>query len=374
MARTTRPRRSTSTGVLVRPRDHDVLEARLASRPCVTRQLAGSFDDSPLHNRRSAPPRRARAARRPASGARDRRSIRAQSSSWSARPPSAEPISSSSAVERMPRRPACRRAMPSSSRSSSSGSIAHVRVRADAERDRALAHGGDAEKAVTEIGLGRGAGADARPGAGEQIELVVVLHVCACTIVVRAVRQPVSAEKLDRAAVVLFEALLDLARLLTSAWMCSGSCCAPRRHLRSPRASRGSRARTESGARARPQCRHARATRHPRDRRRPRAGACARDPRAGRRRGAARSRYLRPTGASAAAKCLGKHRGHEGIRRRPCTRPHASPGTPPRTSFRPDSGVAWSASSSMAVAPRRGTGVPESTCTQRPLEGVAVRC
>ena len=69
------------------------------------------------------------------------------------------------------------------------------------------------EEAVGEVGLGRRAGADRRAALGEQVELGAV---GVRRVDDRGVRAEAAGagEQLDRAAAVLGEALLDLARLL----------------------------------------------------------------------------------------------------------------------------------------------------------------
>ena len=140
-------------------------------------------------------------------------SIAAHSSSWRARAPSADPISSSCAVVRIPRPPGLAPCDPLELAELLEWVDPHVRVRPDAERDRAVEDLGDAQESVAEIGLGRRAGADARSGGREEIELVVVRMrgVDDGRPLAEAARV---GEELDRAAAVLLEALLDLARLL----------------------------------------------------------------------------------------------------------------------------------------------------------------
>ena len=141
-----------------------------------------------------------------------------------------------------------------------------VRVGPDAERDRAGADALGGEEAVAEVGLRRRAGADRRARGRQEVEL-------------RAVRmggvndrRPLSqaagaVEQLDRAAAVLGEARLDLARLLVRVHV-ERKLLAGRRSGRSTRASpRGTRAR--SGARRRPGGRRPAAPRPPRGTRAP---------------------------------------------------------------------------------------------------------
>ena len=125
---------------------------------------------------------------------------------------------------------------------------------------------------------------------------------------------------------------------------CAAAAPRSRRSRRSPRASRGSR-HGRSGGQHPPRCRHCGATRPRRDRRRPRADACARDPRARRRRGAARSRSLRRRPPRPPQ--MPRQRRGSGTRPRPCTRPRRISRYTSTYFFRTDSGVAWSASSSM---------------------------
>ena len=111
------------------------------------------------------------------------------------------------------RRPASRRAIPSTSRSSSSGSMRTfesepMQIPMPRSQQRL-----DRRVAVAEVRLGRRAEADAGTGVGEEVELV--------RVGVRGVddgrpraETARAGEQLDRADAVLGEAFLDLARLL----------------------------------------------------------------------------------------------------------------------------------------------------------------
>src|SRR5439155_19786841 len=90
---------------------------------------------------------------------------------------------------------------------------AHVRVRADADADAALADALDRQESVTEVRLGRRAGADARAGAGDQVELRAVgMRGMHDRRALAQATRPV--EQFDRTDAVLYQAFLDLARLL----------------------------------------------------------------------------------------------------------------------------------------------------------------
>ena len=90
---------------------------------------------------------------------------------------------------------------------------AHVRVRSDAEGNRPRADPFSRKEAVSEIGLGRRARADDASARGEQIKLgtVRMRRVDDGGPLAEAAR---ACKQLDRAAAVLCQALLDLARLL----------------------------------------------------------------------------------------------------------------------------------------------------------------
>ena len=195
---------------------------------------------------------------------------------------------------------------------------AHVRVRSDAEGNRPRADPFSRKEAVSEIGLGRRARADDASARGEQIKLGTVRMGCVDDggPLAEAAR---SCKQLDRAAAVLCQALLDLARLLVGV---HGAGRLGRRSARSPRASRRAGAngvRSDSDAESRgPQ------------------GFCLGHVR--------RDRLL--TRAGEPASCIGHVQEHEldarcrgglrrsersgrrgsGTLRRPCTRPRASRG------------------------------------------------
>ena len=83
----------------------------------------------------------------------------------SERPPSSAPKQSSRSVEKTPRVPVWRRAMPSSSRSSSSGSIRTFESEPMQSANPAVLDPRRRQEAVGEVGLGRRAGADRRAAA-----------------------------------------------------------------------------------------------------------------------------------------------------------------------------------------------------------------
>ena len=150
----------------------------------------------------------------------DRRSA-ARSSSCRARAPSVDPISSSSAVESMPRRPVWRRAMPSSSRSSSSGSIRMFEsdpMQSGIDRSRtAETRRKPSPRSASVVGHAQmRAPAAARRSSSSSLACV------AWMIVVRAVRQPVSARSsIGRQPCSARHS--SISRGCSSAWMCSGS-------------------------------------------------------------------------------------------------------------------------------------------------------
>ena len=165
----------------------------------------------------------------------------------------------------------------------------------------------------------------------------------AWTIVVRAVRQPVSASSsIGRQSCSSRHS--SISRGCSSAWMWSGSSSlAAYRPISSSHVAGagadgvGGNADGDAGSCA--------ATRPRRGRRRPTAAACGRGRRARRRRGGARTRCP-PRRPPRPPRTPRRRRG-SGTRRPPCTRRRASPGTPRRSALRTDSGVARSASSSI---------------------------
>ena len=176
-----------------------------------------------LRSPRSARSARARARRSGASGARGRpRSpARSRAPASALRPPS--PNACSSSVEKTPRRPVCRRAMPSSSRSSSNGSIRTF------------------ESEPMQIGMPRvrtrSAGRKPSPRSASVVGQAQIVAPCdatrsssapsawvACTTVVCAVRQPVRASSsIGRQPCSARHSSISFG--CSSAWTCSGRPC-----------------------------------------------------------------------------------------------------------------------------------------------------
>ena len=244
--------------------------------------------------------RRARSAgrrRRGAAGASTSISIVGQLSSPSDAAPSSEPIASSASTVSTSRRPAWRRAMPSSSRSSSNGSIRTFEsepMHMPIPRWRTRSTGRKPSPRFASVVGHTQMRAPACPSRSSSRPSACV----PCTTVVRGPRQPHLGEQLDRAQPVLREALLDLARLLVRVHV-QWQAVRLARTRRAPRASRAGR-RARSGGRRR-------RARRPRGAPRARAGSRRRrlpEPvdarRARRRRRGARARRPPRRAASAA--------------------------------------------------------------------------
>ena len=295
-------------------------------------------------------------------------SMSGQDSSPSEAAPSSAPTARSSSTGMTLRRPLCRRAMPSSSRSSSSGSIRTFESEPMQSGIPRVEHALDREEAVAEVRLGRRAGADrARraPRAGRaRRRRVRRVHDRRARAEAAGAR-----EQLDRPHAVLGEALLDLARLLVRVDVQRQALAARRTRPSSSSQSRGAGAHGVGGDGRRGCPAARRSSTWPAGTRRPTPGGSARCRRGRTRRRGGRARCP-PRRPPRRRRAPPRGRG-SGTRRPPCSR---------RAHLAVDAGVAAADESgglALGLGQHQLAPGPEvaalGAAAQRPLERVRVR-